>query len=98
MDYWSTRWRTNGVTVAGDYGAGNGIYQLKSPRDLTVDEDQTVFIADRENHCVVAWKAGSTTGQVLAGDKSEGNRLDQLNFPNEVIMDRKTGSLIICDP
>ncbi|CAF1517037.1 unnamed protein product [Rotaria sordida] len=40
---------------------------------------------------------GDTNGQVVAGGNGEGNRLDQLYYPTDVLIDKETGSLIICD-
>ncbi|CAF4214426.1 unnamed protein product, partial [Rotaria sordida] len=40
---------------------------------------------------------GDTNGQVVAGGNGEGNRLDQLDRPTDVLIDKETGSLIICD-
>ncbi|CAF1672095.1 unnamed protein product, partial [Rotaria magnacalcarata] len=72
--------------------------QLNGPRDLFVDDDQTVVIADHENHRVMQWKNGDTTnGQVVAGGKGAGNGLNQLNGPTDVLIDKEMDSLIICD-
>ncbi|CAF4942246.1 unnamed protein product, partial [Rotaria socialis] len=68
------------------------------PFGLSVDDDQTVVIADFENHRIMQWKNGDTTnGQVVAGGKGEGNGLHQLNRPTDVLIDKETDSLIICD-
>lgn len=85
------------MTVAGDHGQGNGTGQLNHPAGLFVDEDQTIYVADWDNHRVMAWKAGTTTGELVAGGNGRGNRLDQLNHPTDVIVDRETDSLLICD-
>ncbi|CAF4313720.1 unnamed protein product, partial [Rotaria magnacalcarata] len=60
-------WKQNGLTVAGGNGQGNGINQLSNPCGLYVDDDQTVYVADRDNHRIVEWKSGATSGQVVAG-------------------------------
>ena len=91
------RWQTNAVTVAGGQGEGEAMHQLCGPRGLSVDEDQTVYVADSLNHRIVAWKLGAITGEVVAGGNGEGNRLDQLNRPSDVIVDRRTDTLLICD-
>ncbi|CAF4375498.1 unnamed protein product, partial [Rotaria magnacalcarata] len=62
------KWAQNGLTVAGGHGRGDATDQLNGPRGLFVDDDQTVVIADHENHRVIQWKNGDTTnGQVVAG-------------------------------
>jgi sugar lactone lactonase YvrE len=62
-----------------------------------VDNDDTVFIADDENHRIVAWKNGDNEGHVVAGGQGKGSGLHQLNRPADVLIDKETKSLIICD-
>jgi sugar lactone lactonase YvrE len=62
-----------------------------------VDDDDTMIVADRDNHRIVEWKRGDTSGTVLAGGNGRGDRTDQLNQPTDVIYDKETDSLIICD-
>ncbi|CAF3459291.1 unnamed protein product [Rotaria socialis] len=91
------RWSSNGVTVAGGNGKGNATNQLNHPSDLFVDGDQTVVIADFDNHRIIQWKKGDANGQIIAGGNGEGNRLDQLDHPSSVLIDKETDSVIICD-
>ncbi|CAF1180595.1 unnamed protein product, partial [Rotaria sordida] len=91
------RWKQNGVTVAGGHGKGNATNQLYYPDGLFVDDDQTMVIADYDNHRIIQWKMGDTNGQVVAGGNGQGNRLDQLNCPTDVLIAKETDSLIICD-
>ncbi|CAF1366997.1 unnamed protein product [Rotaria sordida] len=93
----NARWQQNGLTVAGDNRQGNGINQLSNPFGLYVDDDQTIYVADRWNHRVVEWKRGATSGQVVAGGNGEGSGAHQLSEPLDVIVDKQTDSLIICD-
>ncbi|CAM4850337.1 unnamed protein product, partial [Rotaria magnacalcarata] len=94
----NAKWAQNGVTIAGGNGAGGATNQLNRPFCLFVDDDQTVVIADHENHRIMQWKNGDTTnGQVVAGGNGEGNGLNQLNGPTDVLIDKETDSLIICD-
>ncbi|CAF2182820.1 unnamed protein product, partial [Rotaria magnacalcarata] len=68
------------------------------PHGLFVDDDQTVVIADYENHRIMQWKNGDTTNeQVVAGGKGPGNGLHQLHHPTDVLIDKETDSHIICD-
>ncbi|CAM4765092.1 unnamed protein product [Rotaria magnacalcarata] len=97
VDWKNARWSKNGVTVAGNNGCGSELNQLNYPHGIYVDDDQTVYIADKDNNRIVAWKSGAAIGQVMAGGNGEGNRLDQLNWPTDVIVDKETDSLIICD-
>ncbi|CAM2725287.1 unnamed protein product [Rotaria socialis] len=91
-------WAQQGVTIAGGHGAGSGTNQLSWPQGLFVDDDQTVIITDFLNHRIIQWNKDDTTnGKVVAGGNGQGNRLNQLNQPTDVLIDRETGSLIICD-
>ena len=71
----------------------NSIY----PLGLFVDDDQTIYVADRDNHRIVEWKRGATTGQMITGGKGEGSEAHQLNSPFDVIVDKERDSLIISD-
>ncbi|CAF4609604.1 unnamed protein product, partial [Rotaria socialis] len=86
------------MTVAGGHGQGDAASQLYGPHGLSVDDDQTVVIADYVNHRITQWKKGTTTnGQVVAGGNDQGSGLNQLNWPRHVLIDKETDSLIICD-
>ncbi|CAF3436870.1 unnamed protein product, partial [Rotaria socialis] len=86
------------MTIAGCHGKGDATNQLNSPYGLFVDDDQTVVIADFENHRIMQRKSGNTTnGQVVAGGKGDGNGLHKLYHPTDVLIDKETDSLIICD-
>jgi len=93
-----TKWKQYGLTIAGGNGYGSEINQLYSPQGFDVDDDnETIYIADFGNHCIVKWKFGARISQVVAGGNGEGNRMDQLNWPTDVIFDKQNDSLIICD-
>ncbi|CAF1419796.1 unnamed protein product, partial [Rotaria magnacalcarata] len=94
----NAKWKQSGLTVAGGNVGGYASNQLNWPHGLFVDDDQTVVIADFENHRIMQWKNGDTTnGQVVAGGKGAGNGLHQLKWPIDVLIDKETDSLIICD-
>ncbi len=95
--HWNAKWQKNGLTVAGGNAVGNGINQLSNPQGLYVDDDQTVYVADRLNHRIVEWKWGATSGQVVAGGNGYGSGAHQLSYPLDVIVDKERDSLIICD-
>lgn len=92
-----TRWRQNGITVVGGKGRGNGVHQLYNPFGLYVDDDQTIYVADFNNHRIVEWRKGAESGRTMAGGNGQGKRIDQLNTPTDVVVDKKSDSLIICD-
>jgi sugar lactone lactonase YvrE len=62
-----------------------------------IDDDQTIYVADTDNHRIVEWKRNAINGQIVAGGNEKGNRNDQLNYPTKVIIDKENDSLIICD-
>jgi sugar lactone lactonase YvrE len=93
----NTRWQQNGLTVAGGNGQGNRNNQLSYPCGLYIDDDQTIYIADRSNHRIIEWKWNATSGQVVAGGNKEGNEAHQLSCPLDVIVDKERDNLIICD-
>ncbi|CAF3674504.1 unnamed protein product [Rotaria sp. Silwood1] len=84
-------------TVAGGHGRGDATNQLDQPHGLFIDDDQTMIIADRENHRIIQWRMGDINGQVVAGSHGPGNQLHQLNEPTDVLIDKETDTLIICD-
>jgi sugar lactone lactonase YvrE len=93
----NARWTQQGATVAGGNEYGDGLHQLASPKGLAMDEDGTLFIAEYDNHRVIAWKSGAKTGHVIAGGLGKGNGSHQLHSPTHVLIDRETDSLVICD-
>jgi sugar lactone lactonase YvrE len=93
----NTKWIPNGVTVAGGNGKGNALNQLNDPCGMHVGDDQTIYVADYENHSIVEWKCGASSGQIVAGGNEKGNATNQLSHPLDVIVDRERNNLIICD-
>ena len=94
------KWKVDGQTIAGGNGQGDKLNQLWYPKGIYVDdEEQCIYIADKENHRIVKWKldSGSDYGEIVAGENDEGNRIHQLNYPRDVILDEKKKSLIISD-
>lgn len=93
----NVRWTTNGITIVGGHGNGKAHNQLGLGAGIFVDEDGSTIVADFNNHRIVEWKSGATTGCILAGGDEAGNQLNQLNKPSDVIVDRERNSLLICD-
>ncbi|CAF3626378.1 unnamed protein product [Rotaria socialis] len=93
----NARWQQSGVTVSGGHGSGNATNQLNYPIGIFIDDDQTVVIADQNNHRIIQWKKDDTNGQVIAGGNRQGNQPSQLHSPTDVLIDKQTNSLIICD-
>ncbi len=90
-------WIRNGITVAGGNGIGSALNQLSDPWSVCVNDDQTIYVADRSNHRIVEWKSGAVSGQIVAGGNGQGFQDNQLNRPVDVIIDKENDCLIICD-
>ena len=93
----NAKWKQNGTTVAGGNGRGSGSNQLSYSLGVYIHDNQTIYIADRDNHRIMEWKYGTKSGRVVAGGNGQGNGLNQLNQPYDVIIDKERDSLIICD-
>jgi hypothetical protein len=90
-------WKQDATTTAGGHEKGNQLNQLSSPCGMLIDDDQTIYVADTDNHRIVEWKRNAINGQIVEGGNEKGNRNDQLNGPTKVIIDKENDSLIICD-
>ena len=64
-----TRWMQNGVTVVGGSGSGDNLNQISYPSGLYVDDVQTIYVTERNNHRVVEWTLGATSGRIVCGWK-----------------------------
>ncbi|CAF0769457.1 unnamed protein product [Adineta steineri] len=89
-------WATQGITVAGGKGFGNGFDQLADPYGIFLDDNDTIYIADRSNHRIIMWEQNATIGQLVAGEAWESTRSMSLNMPQDVVVD-KNGTMYISD-
>ncbi|CAF3424903.1 unnamed protein product [Rotaria socialis] len=89
------QWNTTGVRVAGDGTEGSGAAQLKEPRCVYVDANDTVYVCDTVNGRIQKWPKGATTGTTVAGG-SEGASSNQLKMPLGLTFD-KNGILYVAD-
>ena len=87
-----TKWKQEGITVAGGNGQGNQLNQLDRPHAIFIDNNQTIYIADVYNHRIVEWQFNATNGNIVGG----GNQINQLKYPRCVLKDREN-NLIIAD-
>jgi sugar lactone lactonase YvrE len=93
-----TKWKQNGITVAGGNGQGSQLNEFHWPKNIHVDDDnQCMYIVDWGNDRIFEWKFGAKNGKVVAGGNDRGNRTDQLNQPMDVILDKENDSFIISD-
>ncbi|UJR18177.1 hypothetical protein I4U23_005077 [Adineta vaga] len=80
-------WTRNGETVAGGNKRGSALNQLNYPYGLFVDNNQVIYVVDKENNRVVKWDPGASSGQLVAGGNGEGEDNNQLNGPIDVVVD-----------
>ncbi|CAF0945153.1 unnamed protein product [Adineta steineri] len=85
------RWKmgeynNEGIVVAGGNGQGNQLNQLNIPTFIFVDEDQSIYVSDRDNHRVMKWRKDAKEGTIVAGGNGEGENLNQLSSPYGVIV------------
>ncbi|CAF1388734.1 unnamed protein product [Adineta steineri] len=89
-------YNNEGVKVAGGNGSGNQLNQLNCPSFIFVDEDQTVYVSDRNNQRVMKWRKDAQEGTIVAGGNGEGESLNQLSGPEGIIVDR-WGQIYVAD-
>ena len=58
----NTKWKQNGITIAGGNDVGDRLNQLCYPEGICLDDDQTIYIADYGNHRIVKWKCDEKNG------------------------------------
>ncbi|CAF0986582.1 unnamed protein product [Adineta steineri] len=95
------RWKmgeysNKGIVVAGGNGRGDQVNQLNCPTFLFVDEDQSVYISDRDNHRVMKWRKDAKEGTIVAGGNDQGGNLTQLSGPQGVSVDH-LGHIYVAD-
>ena len=74
----------------------NQLNQLNSPTFIFVDEDQSVYVSDRDNHRVMKWRKDAKEGRIVAGGNGNGGNLNQLSKPQGVIVD-DLGQIYVAD-
>ncbi|CAF0836636.1 unnamed protein product [Adineta steineri] len=95
------RWKmgeynNEGIVVAGGNGQGNQLNQLNSPAFIFIDEDQSIYVSDQNNHRVMKWRKGAKEGTVVAGGNGKGENLNQLSSPDGVVVDH-LGQIYVAD-
>ena len=98
LDHSDIRWKQYATTIAGENGQGDQLDQLNCPGGISVDnQNQMIYIADRDNHRIIEWELNTNNGRIVAGGNGQGNGLDQLDLPRDVIIDRENNDLIVAD-
>ncbi|CAF1434136.1 unnamed protein product [Adineta steineri] len=86
------RWKmgeynNEGIVVAGGNGRGDQLNQLNTPTFIFVDEDQSLYVSDKNNHRVMKWRKDAKEGVIVAGGNGKGANLNQLSHPQGVLVD-----------
>ncbi|CAF1425838.1 unnamed protein product [Adineta steineri] len=95
------RWKlgeynNEGIIVAGGNGKGDQLNQFNYPSFIFVDEDQSVYVTDRDNSRVMKWRKDANEGTIVAGGNGEGGNLNQLSSSAGVIVDN-LGQVYVAD-
>ena len=84
----STGWNTTADTVAGTGTAGIAANQFKSPYDIVIDSNKSLYIVDKDNHRVQKWLQGASSGTTIAGVTGISNTtLNYLSIPRALTID-----------
>lgn len=76
------------LVVAGNGITGSENNQLNRPNGIYVNDRQTIYIADTNNHRIQKWIVNSTFGWTVAGISGiSGSSLSQLFYPESVVVD-----------
>ncbi|CAF1034450.1 unnamed protein product [Adineta steineri] len=86
-----------GVTVAGDSAGTQGSTSilLKTPIDLTFDNNGFMYVVDYGNNRVQRFASGSTTGTTVAGTTASTNALTDLKQPTAIDIDNNSNLYIL---
>lgn len=72
-------WKSEAVTVA---GLSTG---LADPRDLLIDADGSLLIADCANNRVVYWPVNATEGRTIAGINTPGSWINAFKCATSIV-------------
>ena len=67
--------------------AGSSRSQLYYPTAISVTENGTMFILDRDNYRVLKWQLGDTLGYVVAGGRGNGGLFTQIGTSYGMFVD-----------
>ncbi|XZF14901.1 gliding motility-associated C-terminal domain-containing protein [Chitinophagaceae bacterium MMS25-I14] len=82
-------WNSTGTVAAGTTGStGSGNTQFNTgPLGVSTDIYGNVYVADNNNHRIMKWQPGASTGILVAGGNGAGSGLNQFNAPYDVFAD-----------
>ncbi|CAF3457961.1 unnamed protein product [Rotaria socialis] len=91
-------WNDTGLTMAGNSNGtlGSDLGSLSAPVSIFVDNNNNLFVADRDNARVLKFVPNATIGIIVAGNGTIGNGSNQLSSPKGVAIDQY-GDIIVAD-
>jgi sugar lactone lactonase YvrE len=93
---WKRGEKGEGKIIAGGNGEGEHSNQLNHPTFIFVDEDDSLYVSDTNNHRVMKWVKHAKKGIIVAGGNGQGNNLNQLSSPQGVFVDQ-LGHIYVVD-
>ena len=93
---WKIGEKGQGTIMAGGNGQGHHFNQLNTPTGIFVDEDESLYVSDRDNHRVMKWVKDGREGVVVAGGNGRGDSWRQLSCPQGVLVDQ-LGHIYVAD-
>ena len=63
---------------------------------IELNSDGVMFITDSENHRIIKWIPGKSSGTVIAGGNGNGNNMNQFNYPFAALVG-SDGNLYVAD-
>ncbi|CAF1545815.1 unnamed protein product, partial [Adineta steineri] len=84
------------IVVAGGNEQGNQLNQLAYPTFIFVDEYQSVYVSDSNNHRIMKWEKGAKEGRIVARGNSNGENLNQISKPEGIFVD-DSGQIYVAD-
>ncbi|CAF3877835.1 unnamed protein product [Adineta steineri] len=97
------KWLSNASNATTVAGLSNGTYgrssvALDSPVSVVLDSNDNMYFTDRNNHRVVYWANGASSGSTIAGIAGvSGSTNNTFNRPCGIARDSSTGTLYIAD-
>ena len=78
---------TSGIIVAGGNGEGTAANQIGSVSFIYVDDKDTLYFSDCNNHRIQKWAPGALSGITVAGGNGQGSAVNQFNHPFGFVID-----------
>ncbi|CAF1428731.1 unnamed protein product [Adineta steineri] len=91
---------SNGTTMAGLFNgtAGASSIALNLPASVVLDSNDNMYFTDRDNHRVVYWANGASSGTTIAGITGVSGSTNNTFFgPCGIARDSSTGTIYIAD-